>query len=166
MVESPGWEQGGLRDWAWEKGRNEGCPRTQLSSAVARLQRGKGLGKGGNWFPPPAGNQSYPQSGPGCPGLVPKNVSAAPTPAPFPVAPAGSGAILQAPGAGRCPSAGGGRGGDGAGRGGASAPPRALFPAARWQRSVDRRSCTHHVAGHPDRSAGARADGRTHGPTE
>lgn len=24
MVESPGLEQGGLRDWAWEKGRNEG----------------------------------------------------------------------------------------------------------------------------------------------
>ncbi|CAK6446124.1 unnamed protein product [Pipistrellus nathusii] len=45
-VESPGLEPGGLRDWAWEKGRNEGRPRTELSSAVTRLHGGQGLGKG------------------------------------------------------------------------------------------------------------------------
>lgn len=136
-------------DQAWEKGRNEGCPRAELSSAVTRLQRDKGLGKGRNWSSPPAGHQSYPQSGRGCPGLVPKNAGTAPTPAPFLAAPAGSGATLQAPGARRASQRGRGRGGGGggAGRGGASAPAGALFPAARRERSVDRRSCARHAAG-------------------
>lgn len=100
-------------DQAWEKGRNEGCPRAELSSAVTRLQRDKGLGKGRNWSSPPAGHQSYPQSGRGCPGLVPKNAGTAPTPAPFLAAPAGSGATLQAPGARRASQRGRGRGGRG-----------------------------------------------------
>lgn len=104
------WSRDGSRDQAWEKGRNEGCPRAEPSSAVTRQQRDKGLGKGRNWSPPPASHQTYPQSGPGCPGLVPKNVGTAPTPAPFPATPAWSGAVLQAPGARRVYQRGRGRG--------------------------------------------------------
>lgn len=143
--------------------RHEGCPRAELSSAVTRLQVDEGLGKGRNWSPPPAGHQSYPVR-PWLPWPGPKNVNTAPTPAPFPAAPAGSGARLQAPELGECPGAGGG--GVGARRGGASAPRGALFPAARRERSVDRGSCAHHAAGYPDQGAGAWAGRNTAGPTE
>ncbi|XP_039692234.1 proheparin-binding EGF-like growth factor isoform X2 [Pteropus medius] len=117
MVETPGLVQG------WPSRRNEGregtrgIQRQSSAQQFTRLQRDKGLGKGRNWSPPPAGHQPYPQSGRGCPGLVSKNVSTAPTPAPFPAAPAGSGAALQAPGAGRASQRGRGRGRCGAGRG-------------------------------------------------
>lgn len=111
-------------------GRNEGCPRTELSSPVTRLQRDKRLGKGRNWSPPPAGQQSFPQSGSGGPGLVPKYVSAASYSRPLP--PRGARGVG---GCGGCADGAGSRASgparEGGGRrGGASAPPGALFPAA------------------------------------
>ena len=85
------------------------------------------LGKGRNWPPPPAGQQPYPQSGRGCPGQVPKYVSAAPFSRPLsPPRPRGRGLRGWRLEPGWHPRAGGGRGPRGAGRSlGAS---RSLIP--------------------------------------
>lgn len=166
MVESPGLEQGGLTDWAWEKGRNEGCPRTELSSAVTK-QTGSAarvwgkVGTGSRHLP--VTSLTHSQALAALAALAwSQKCERRPCSRPLPSRARRVGGYSAGAGSRAKSQRWRGRGGDGAGRGGASAPPRALFPAARWQRSVDRRSCTQRVAGHPDRSAGhGRADART-----
>lgn len=98
-------------------GRNEERPRAKRRSAVTGLPRDKHLGKGRTGSPPPAGQQPYPQSGRGRPGLVPKYVSAAPRSRPLsPPRPRGRGLRGRRREPGGRPGARGGRGGGWRGR--------------------------------------------------
>lgn len=75
-METPGME---LR-----RSKRPGPEQNSAQQSVTRLQSDRRLGKGRNLSPPPAGQQPYPQLGRGCLGLVPKNVSAAPSSRPVP----------------------------------------------------------------------------------